>query len=77
MNLSDASTQAGITSAIVFAGGLAYKLYRATNGRIIHSRCCDKDIELGYEIEDMRPKDAKPEIFIQNPALRAKSASAV
>lgn len=55
MNLNDAYSQAGITGSIVAAIGLGYKIYTAVNGKKIHSKCCDRDIEMGIRVEEMTP----------------------
>jgi hypothetical protein len=42
-------------------------LYKTAAGKKIRSRCCEKDIEMGFSVEDMSPKtDNKPHI-ISNP----------
>jgi hypothetical protein len=31
--------------------------YKSMAGKKIRSRCCEKDVEMGFTVEDMSPKD--------------------
>jgi hypothetical protein len=66
-------TTAGLTATFTAIVGITYKIFRAVNGKKIHSRCCDRDIEMGMQVEDMTPPtqhpviNIPPESFINNP----------
>lgn len=34
---------------------ILYFVYKLINGRKLHSKCCDKDIEIGMQVENMTP----------------------
>jgi len=36
---------------------VALYLYKSMAGKKIRSRCCEKDVEMGFTVEDMSPKD--------------------
>ena len=41
------------TATTIF--GVIVMVYRAVNGKKIHSKCCDHDIEIGMQVENMTP----------------------
>jgi hypothetical protein len=44
--------------------GIAYRVYTAINGKKIHSKCCDKDVEFGMRVEEMTPPREHPPTVI-------------
>ena len=46
-------------------------LYKTAAGKKIRSRCCERDIEMGFSVEDMSPKtdlhSGHPQQIIHNP----------
>lgn len=46
-------------------------LYKSVVGKKIRSKCCDRDIEIGFSVEEMSPKTdtnlSRPQQIIQNP----------
>ena len=71
MDLNSAYTQAGVSASVIFAGGILYRIYREINGKKIHSKCCDKDIEVGIRVEEMTPPthSVTPQQFKVNPLI--------
>lgn len=69
MDMNNAGTQAGITSAIVFAGGILYKIFMTINNKRCRSRCCGYDMEMDFKVDDIPPSPpiSVPEIVIHNP----------
>tara|TARA_R110000822_G_C15162312_1_gene478403 strand:- start:379 stop:594 length:216 start_codon:yes stop_codon:yes gene_type:complete len=68
MDITNAYTQAGITSSILFLGGLGYKIYLVINHKRCRSSCCGRQIEASFDVEETTPpRHDRPEIFIQNP----------
>jgi hypothetical protein len=51
-NVALMSTGTGGTLLMV-----ALYLYKSMAGKKIRSRCCEKDVEMGFTVEDMSPKD--------------------
>ena len=62
---------AGLTVGFTAVVGILYKIFRAINGKKLHSRCCDKDIEIGIQVENMTPPNVHPprENFVNNPMV--------
>jgi hypothetical protein len=54
-------------------------LYKTAAGKKIRSRCCERDIEMGFSVEDMSPKtDIKPpQHFIENPLHKANEGASI
>jgi hypothetical protein len=48
-------TTAGLTATFTALAAIAYKIFRIINGKKLHSKCCNKDIEIGIQVEDMTP----------------------
>ena len=48
---------------------LLYFILRSVLGKKIRSRCCNKDIEVGFQVENMTPPRSKTETsgYIENP----------
>lgn len=68
MDIQNAYAQAGITSSIIFVGGVAYKIYRMLNHKRVRCTCCGKKLEASLDIEETTPPNhSKPEVFIDNP----------
>jgi hypothetical protein len=51
-NIALMSTGTGGTLLMV-----ALYLYKSMAGKKIRSRCCERDVEMGFSVEDMSPKD--------------------
>lgn len=51
-NVALMSTGTGGTLLMV-----ALYLYKSMAGKKIRSRCCEKDVEMGFTVEEMSPKD--------------------
>lgn len=71
MNLNEMYASAGITTSLVFVGGIAYKIFRAVNGKRLRCRCCSYDLEMDFKVDDMPPSptinDIPPPNIIINP----------
>ena len=55
--------------------GLLILVYRAVNGKKIHSKCCDHDIEMGVQVENMTPPKVhipQQNEFKTNPLILSK-----
>jgi len=54
----------GVSSAISAVITFLYHILVIMNGKMIHSKCCDHDIEMGVEVIDMPHK--KDNVVIEN-----------
>ena len=69
-NMTLLSTTTGTTIL-----GLLILVYRAVNGKKIHSKCCDHDIEMGVQVENMTPPKVhipQQNEFKTNPLILSK-----
>jgi len=64
MDLNSYYIQGGISASLIAALGIIYKTYKAIDGKKIHSKCCDKDIEFGMRVEEMTPPREHPPTVI-------------
>ena len=49
---------------------LAYMFYKAFKGKKCKSRCCNRDIEMGFDVGNMTPIDSPQEFSVVNPLPR-------
>ena len=51
-------------------------IYKTINGKKCRSRCCNQDLEMGFETGDMTPIETK-EFVVLNPSLKPSSLPSV
>ena len=66
-NVALMSTGTGGTLLMV-----ALYLYKSMAGKKIRSRCCERDVEMGFSVEDMSPKDR---FEVKNPMVETSVPS--
>lgn len=48
---------------------ILYFLYKTCNNKRLHSKCCDKDVDIEFQVQEMTPPDKGAHKFTHNNPL--------
>jgi hypothetical protein len=57
MDTNSILTSIGVSTSISTIITLIYHILQKINGKMVHSKCCDHDIEMGVEVVNMSQKN--------------------